>query len=178
MTLVNDRHPSDRPAILVTGGTGYIGSHTCVVLAEAGYHPVIIDNLSNSSPSVLGRLAEISGQEAEFIEGDIRDSECLERLFSEHDIKAVLHFAGLKAVGESVEQPERYQDNNVGGTRTLLAAMDKASVHTLVFSSSATVYGDPETCPINEDAPRSAANPYGQTKLDIEHILELSLIHI
>jgi len=158
--------------VLVTGGTGYIGSHACVSLMEAGFEPVVYDNLCNSSPVVLERIQTVTGRRPPFVEGDIRDPGDLARVFRDHEPGAVMHFAGLKAVGESVAQPERYADNNVGGTRRLLEAMAQAGVHRLVFSSSATVYGDPERVPVSEDAPLSATNPYGQTKLDIERMLE------
>ena len=158
--------------ILVTGGAGFIGSHTCVVLAKAGYSTVIIDNLSNSRPSVIDRLERICGTRPDFVRGDIRDAAFLDRIFAEYHITAVIHFAGLKAVGESVEKPLKYYDNNVRGTLELLAAMRRANVKTLVFSSSATVYGDPASVPIREDFPRSPANPYGRSKLIIEEILE------
>ncbi len=158
--------------ILVTGGAGYIGSHTVVALQEAGREVLILDNLSNSNVVVLDRLEAICGRRPQFVEGDIRDSALLERLFSENDIEAVVHFAGLKAVGESVEKPLEYYDNNVSGTLVLLAAMKNAGVKSLVFSSSATVYGDPATTPIDESFPRSATNPYGRSKLIIEEMLE------
>ncbi len=157
--------------ILVTGGTGYIGSHTCVALAQAGHGIVILDNLSNSRVSVIDRLESLCGKRPQFIEGDIRDTSLLDRIFAGHPIRAVMHFAGLKAVGESVEKPLAYYDNNVHGTLQLLAAMRRAGVKTLVFSSSATVYGDPASVPIREDFPRSATNPYGRSKLIIEDIL-------
>ncbi len=158
-------------SILVTGGTGFIGSHTCVVLFEAGYDVIVLDNLCNSEASVIGRIGQICGREPVFIEGDIRDAELLESLFAEHSISAVLHFAGLKAVGESVNKPQEYYDNNVAGTSVLLSAMQNAGVSTIVFSSSATVYGEPASVPITEDFPRSATNPYGENKLEIENIL-------
>jgi len=157
--------------ILITGGTGYIGSHTCVALAQAGQPILILDNLSNSRIEVLDRLTTLCGQRPSFVEGDIRDRTLLQRLFRDHPISAVIHFAGLKAVGESVSEPLTYYDNNVGGTLTLLQAMQTAAVRTLIFSSSATVYGDPATLPITEDFPRSATNPYGRSKLIIEDIL-------
>ena len=158
--------------MLVTGGAGYIGSHTFISLVEAGYSPVILDNLCNSSRDVLSRLEQITGVMPEFVEGDIRSSSELDTIFSKYAISCVIHFAGLKAVGESVEQPLAYYDNNVCGTLELLAAMGRAGVKNLVFSSSATVYGDPASTPILEDFPRSATNPYGHTKLVIEEILE------
>jgi UDP-glucose 4-epimerase len=157
--------------ILVTGGTGFIGSHACVVLLEAGFEVVVLDNLCNSEASVIGRIGRICGREPGFFEGDIRDARLLDGLFEEHQVSAVMHFAGLKAVGESVREPERYHDNNVAGTSVLLAAMQNAGVKTIVFSSSATVYGDPDNVPITEDAPRRATNPYGETKLAIEDML-------
>ena len=157
--------------ILVTGGTGFIGSHTCVALLEAGHDVIVLDNLCNSDSTVIKRIGQISDREPVFIEGDIRDKECLKRIFSEHRVKAVMHFAGLKAVGESVQMPLAYYDNNVSGTLNLLAVMREASVKTLVFSSSATVYGNPASVPITEDFPRSTTNPYGATKLVIENIL-------
>jgi UDP-glucose 4-epimerase len=158
--------------VLVTGGTGYIGSHAVLSLVEAGFEPVLLDNLCNSSVKVVERLEELLGLGLDFHEVDVRDRSALDRVFRESGPGAVLHFAGLKAVGESVEQPERYQDYNVGGTRTLMAAMGDAGVHRLVFSSSATVYGNPDSVPITEDAPRRTTNPYGQTKLDVEVLLE------
>lgn len=158
--------------VLVTGGTGYIGSHACVRLIEAGYAPVILDNLCNSSDVVIDRIALITGVKPGFAELDLRDETGVLRLLETERPAAVMHFAGLKAVGESVEQPERYRENNVGGTRTLLRAMDATGLRQLVFSSSATVYGDPDRVPIAESARRSATNPYGQTKLDIEIMLE------
>ena len=158
-------------SILVTGGTGFIGSHTCVALFDAGYDVVVLDNLCNSEATVIERIGQICGREPVFIEGDIRNAELLESLFSEHSISAVLHFAGLKAVGESVNKPQEYYDNNVAGTSILLATMQNADVKTMVFSSSATVYGEPASVPITEDFPRSATNPYGENKLEIENIL-------
>jgi UDP-glucose 4-epimerase len=157
--------------ILLTGGAGYIASHACVALLNAGHEVVVLDNLSNSSPVALERVARICGKPPAFVEGDVRDVELLDRLFAERPIRAVMHFAGLKAVGESVEKPLEYYDNNVRGTLELLAAMRRAGVRTIVFSSSATVYGDPASVPIREDFPRSATNPYGRSKLMIEDIL-------
>lgn len=158
-------------SVLVTGGAGYIGSHTVLLLLEAGYSVVVLDNLSNSSRESLNRVERLTGKSLEFIEGDIRDSDCLKKIFDGHDIASVIHFAGLKAVGESVAQPLRYYDWNVTGTLKLLEAMDNADVRTMVFSSSATVYGDPASVPIREDFPLSATNPYGATKLHIEDML-------
>jgi UDP-glucose 4-epimerase len=157
--------------ILVTGGLGYIGSHTCVELVQAGHEPVALDNLSNSHVSVLDRVARITGQPLPFIEADIRDRAALDAAFAAHRFDAVIHFAGLKAVGESVEQPLRYYDNNVAGSVTLFESMQQHGVKTIVFSSSATVYGDPATVPIREAFPLSATNPYGRSKLFIEEIL-------
>jgi len=157
--------------ILVTGGTGYIGSHACLALIQAGYRVMVLDNLSNSHRAVLDRLERICGTRPDFVQGDIRDVGLLHQLFREYAITAVMHFAGLKAVGESVEKPLEYYDNNVRGTLDLLSAMREAQVKTLIFSSSATVYGDPARVPIKEDAPRTATNPYGRTKLMIEEIL-------
>jgi UDP-glucose 4-epimerase len=158
--------------ILVTGGAGYIGSHTCIELVEAGFQVVVLDNLCNSSPESLRRVAEITGQEhVPFYEGDIRDAALLDRIFQEHGIYSVIHFAGLKAVGESVEKPLEYYGNNVAGTVSLLQAMQRNGVKNIVFSSSATVYGDPHTTPIQEHFPLSATNPYGRSKLMIEEML-------
>ncbi|SFN06820.1 UDP-glucose 4-epimerase GalE [Variovorax sp. OV329] len=156
-------------SVLVTGGAGYIGSHTCIALAEAGFTPIILDNYGNSSPKVMERLARITGQAAPLaIEGDVRDRALLDRLFAEHEIGAVIHFAGLKAVGDSVADPLSYYDNNVYGSLVLAAAMRSAGVRTLIFSSSATVYGEPDESPIPEDAPTRPANPYGRSKLMVE----------
>ena len=157
--------------ILVTGGMGYIGSHTVVELLNAGHEVLVVDNLSNSQPVVQQRVEKIAGKTFEFEEADIRDRAALERIFGAHQIGAVIHFAGLKAVGESVAQPLRYYDNNVNGSVILFETMAKFGVKTLVFSSSATVYGDPASVPILEDFPLSATNPYGRSKLMIEDIL-------
>src|SRR5690606_15809164 len=157
--------------ILVTGASGYIGSHTCVELLEAGFRVVALDNLCNSSPQALERVAEITGQRPVFYQADIRDRAALDEILNEHRIDAVIHFAGLKAVGESVEKPLAYYENNVAGTVNLLQALQQAKVKRFVFSSSATVYGDPQTVPITEDAPLSATNPYGRSKLIVEQIL-------
>ncbi len=160
-----------KSTILVTGGAGYIGSHTCVELLAAGHDLVVFDNLSNSKRAVLDRVARIAGRDAPFVEGDVRDRTALRRVFAAHRIDAVIHFAGLKAVGESVAQPLRYYDNNVSGSIALFEVMAEAGVKTLVFSSSATVYGDPHEVPIREDFPLSATNPYGRSKLMVEEIL-------
>lgn len=157
--------------ILVTGGAGYIGSHTCVELISAGHEVVIVDNLCNSKFSVLARIQEISGQSLSFVQVDIRNRAALEVVFSKHRIDAVIHFAGLKAVGESVSEPQRYYDNNVNGSLVLFQVMAKYGVKKLVFSSSATVYGDPASVPILENFPLVATNPYGQSKLMVEQIL-------
>ena len=157
--------------ILVTGGLGYIGSHTCVELIAAGHEPVALDNLSNSSVAVLGRVEKITGRALAFVKADIRDRAALDAVFAQHAFDAVIHFAGLKAVGESVEQPLRYYDNNVAGSVTLFEAMQQRGVKTVVFSSSATVYGDPASVPISEHFPLSATNAYGRSKLMIEDIL-------
>lgn len=157
--------------ILVTGGAGYIGSHTCLELLQAGKPVVVLDNLSNSSPVGLARVQALTEQEIIFIEGDIRDEVCLRAVFQAYPISAVIHFAGLKAVGESVEQPLRYYENNVAGTVCLLQVMAEFGCKQLVFSSSATVYGDPASVPIREDFPLSTTNPYGSSKLMVENIL-------
>lgn len=157
--------------VLVTGGAGYIGSHTCVELLNAGFGVIVYDNFSNSNPESIARVTRITGRQPVLIEGDIRDAALLERTLRQHDCQAVIHFAGLKAVGESVEQPLEYYDNNVGGTVALLQAMAAANVRSLVFSSSATVYGEPQRLPLTEDHPLSATNPYGRTKLMVEEIL-------
>ncbi len=157
--------------VLVTGGAGYIGSHACIALLEAGYEVVAFDNLCNASAEAIARVAEITGKPLALVEGDVRDPAALDALFAGQAIDAVMHFAGLKAVGESVEKPLAYYDNNVHGTLVLLDAMDRAGVETFVFSSSATVYGDPASVPIREDFPTGATNPYGRSKLMVEEIL-------
>ncbi|MDX1303665.1 UDP-glucose 4-epimerase GalE [Photobacterium sp.] len=157
--------------VLVTGGMGYIGSHTCVQMIEAGMIPIILDNLYNSKKSVLGRIEKLTGVQPAFYEGDIRDRAILDKIFNEHSLDAVIHFAGLKAVGESVAMPLKYYDNNVHGTLVLVEAMLAAGVQSLIFSSSATVYGDPASVPIREDFPTSATNPYGRSKLMVEECL-------
>jgi UDP-glucose 4-epimerase len=157
--------------ILVTGGSGYIGSHTCIELIQAGFDVLVLDNLSNSSPESLKRVEQITGKTVTFIQGDVRDKALLKQLFEDHTITSVIHFAGLKAVGESVSMPLEYYDNNIGGTLALLEVMADSKCRSLVFSSSATVYGDPHTVPIREDFPLSATNPYGRSKLVIEEIL-------
>jgi len=159
-------------AIFVTGGTGFIGSHTVISLLQSGFDVVILDNLCNSSAKILPRLQQISGKSVPFYEGDIRDREVLRRIFAEHDIDSVIHFAGLKAVGESVAEPMRYYDNNVSGSLVLAEEMARAGVFNIVFSSSATVYGDPGKVPYAEDMkPGDTTNPYGTSKAMVERIL-------
>jgi len=158
-------------AVLVTGGAGYIGSHTCVQLLEAGYDIVVIDNLSNSKMEAVRRVKELTGKDFAFIKGDIRDSALLDEIFRKYDIESVVHFAGLKAVGESVSVPLRYYHNNVTGSIMLFESMQRNGVKNIVFSSSATVYGMAEKMPLREDSPLGAVNPYGRTKLMIEDIL-------
>jgi UDP-glucose 4-epimerase len=157
-------------AILVTGGAGYIGSHTCLELLKAGYSVIVVDNLSNSKEESLRRVQELSGKTLEFHKVDLLDREALDNVFRDHEIESVVHFAGLKAVGESVAVPLRYYHNNVTGTLNLCEAMKAHGVKNMVFSSSSTVYGDPHSVPIFEDFPLSATNPYGRTKLIIEDI--------
>lgn len=157
--------------ILVTGGAGYIGSHTCVELLQAGYEVAVVDNLSNSKEEALRRVEEIAGRPLSFHLVDLLDEPALDAVFSAAPVGAVIHFAGLKAVGESVSQPLRYYHNNLTGTLLLCQVMARHGVKNIVFSSSATVYGDPHAVPITEDFPLSATNPYGQTKLMIEQIL-------
>lgn len=157
--------------ILLTGGAGYIGSHVAAALVSSGHEVVCFDNLSNSDAAVMDRLEAITGTAIPLVEGDIRDRDALRKALSEYDVRAVIHFAGLKAVGESVAEPMKYYDNNVRGTLTLLEAMRDCDVRTLVFSSSATVYGQPQYLPLDEDHPTSASNPYGRTKLMIEEML-------
>ena len=158
--------------VLVTGGTGYIGSHTCVELLNNGYDIVVIDNLSNSKREVVNKIKLITGKDFNFYEIDLRDIDKLTKVFEIENIDSVIHFAGLKAVGESVEKPILYYDNNIGSTITLTKVMNKFNVKKLVFSSSATVYGEQEVLPIKETASLSTTNPYGSTKLFIEYILD------
>lgn len=158
--------------VLVTGGMGYIGSHTCVQIIDAGMEPIILDNLCNAKEKVLDRIKMISGVAPVFYHGDIRDEALLDSIFAEHDIKAVIHFAGLKAVGESVAKPLEYYDNNVNGSLVLARSMRKAGVKNIIFSSSATVYGDPASVPITESFPTGATtNPYGRSKYMVEECL-------
>ena len=159
--------------VLVTGGMGYIGSHTVIQLYEAGYEPIIVDNLVNSKPEVLNRIEKITGKRPLFYEYDVRDEANLDKIFEKHDIFAVIHFAGLKSVGESVQKPQLYFDNNIGSTEVLLKVMEKHGCKNIVFSSSATVYGNPERVPIfEEDKLGPTTNPYGETKLRIEYLLK------
>lgn len=158
--------------VLLTGGAGYIGSHTVVEMCKAGHEVVVVDNFSNSSPSVMERVCELVGHSVPFYEADVCDGAALDAIFAEHKIDAVVHFAGLKAVGESVRMPLAYYQNNIRSTLSLLQAMEKAGVKRLIFSSSATVYGNPESCPITEQSPTGkCSNPYGWTKFMIEQIL-------
>jgi len=157
--------------ILLTGGAGYIGTHTCVELLDAGYEVVIYDNFSNSHPNAIKRIEQITGKRPCLEKGDIRDQALIEKVLAEHRCDAVVHFAGLKAVGESAAQPLMYYDNNVIGTHRLLSAMLKQNLKTLVFSSSATVYGNPQYLPLDEKHPLSATNPYGRSKLFVEEML-------
>jgi len=157
--------------VLVTGGAGYIGSHTVLELLAAGDNVVIIDNFDNSSPKALEVVEDLAGRKVTLVEGDLGDAATVEAVFNDHDIDSVVHFAGLKAVGESVEIPMHYYRTNIGSTMTLVEAMDRHDVRRLVFSSSCTVYGDPETIPIDEDTPLQATSPYGRTKLVIEDML-------
>ena len=159
-------------SILVTGGAGYIGSHTCVELLDAGYDIVVVDNFINSKPDSLEKIKTISGKDFKFYETDLLDREGVEKIFKENKIDVVIHFAGLKAVGESVAQPMRYYHNNIGSTIVLCETMKKFDCKKIVFSSSATVYGDPASVPIKEDFPLHTTNPYGSTKLMIENILQ------
>jgi len=162
---------SDQPHLLVTGGAGFVGSHTCVELLNTGHSIVVLDNLSNSSTKSLDAVRRITNRPLDFVEGDLRDAACLDRLFASNCFDAVIHFGGLKAVGESVAKPLLYYENNVMGTVHLINAMKAHSVKTLVFSSSATVYGNPARVPATEDLPTSATNPYGRSKLVIEEML-------
>jgi len=158
--------------ILVTGGAGYIGSHACIELLEAGYKVVVVDNLCNSKSDSLSRVEELTGRDIQFHLADLCNADAMDLLFQQEKIDAVIHFAGLKAVGESTEIPLKYYQNNVGGTSNLLEAMNKRGVKNIVFSSSCTVYGAPDTLPLREDFPLQAVNPYGQTKLTIEYMLK------
>jgi UDP-glucose 4-epimerase len=159
-------------SLLITGGSGYIGSHTLLLLLEAGYQVSVLDNFSNSSRESIARVSELAQREPQIFPIDIRDAEAVKCLFRSHPFDAVIHFAGLKAVGESVAHPLEYYDNNVVGTLCLLEAMRDEGIKTLVFSSSATVYGVPQHLPLREDHPRSATNPYGRTKFILEDVLE------
>ena len=158
--------------ILVTGGTGYIGSHTVVQLLEAGHHVLVLDNLCNSKAQVIDRISQITGNPPQFIEGDVRNRKLLKQLFADHAIETVLHFAGLKAVGESVQKPLMYYENNVSGSVVLLEEMAAAQVKSIVFSSSATVYGEPQFLPYTESHPLKPINVYGHSKLMVEQVLQ------
>lgn len=158
-------------SVLVTGGAGYIGSHTCVEMLEAGYDVVVVDNLDNSSKESLNRVEKITGKKVKFYENDVRDKQALRKIFSENKIEAVIHFAGLKAVGESVKKPMMYYSNNIDSTLVLIDVMNEFGVKKIVFSSSATVYGVAKEMPLKEGMPTGAINPYGRTKLFIEEIL-------
>ncbi|HGY9572978.1 TPA: UDP-glucose 4-epimerase GalE [Vibrio fluvialis] len=158
--------------VLITGGMGYIGSHTCVQMIAAGMTPIMVDNLCNAKAEVLNRIEALTGVRPAFYQGDIRDEAFLDSVFAKHDVQAVIHFAGLKAVGESVSKPIEYYDNNINGTLVLVRSMRKAGVKSLVFSSSATVYGDPQIVPITETSPTGATtNPYGRSKYMVEQCL-------
>lgn len=158
--------------VLVTGGAGYIGSHTCVELLGSGYDVVVVDNLCNSKPESLRRVQELAGRSLAFVQADVRDQDAMRAVFQKHAIDAVIHFAALKAVGESVAKPLMYYENNIAGTVALAAVMGEVGVKTLVFSSSATVYGDPASVPIREDFPTGPTNPYGRTKWMMEYVLK------
>ena len=165
MSLTNHNplsHAKTSPVVLVTGGTGYIGSHAVVALVAAGYDPIIVDNFSNSKPSVLERIATITGYRPPFFKTDLRDRTALDAVFRKYPFVAVIHFAGLKAVGESVSKPLCYYENNIESTLSLCSVMAAHGVNRLIFSSSATVYGDPLTVPIREDFPLAPMNPYGR----------------
>jgi UDP-glucose-4-epimerase len=159
------------PTVLLTGGTGYIASHTCVELLDAGYNPILFDNLCNSSPVVVERIEQITGKQPPFVKGDVRDRAALDRVFDEYPVDAVVHFAGLKAVAESVARPIEYFQNNVCGSTTLFGAMQAHGVRRIVFSSSATVYDPNAEMPLKETSPTRPVNPYGHTKLMVEQML-------
>ena len=159
--------------VLVTGGAGYIGSHTCVELLEAGHEVFVVDNLCNGHEAALERVRGITNRELQFTNADIRDANALDKIFNTFKPEAVIHFAGLKAVGESVADPLKYYDVNVGGSISLLTAMSKAECNNIVFSSSATVYGKPQYLPYDEEHPTNPVNPYGRTKLMIENIITI-----
>jgi UDP-glucose 4-epimerase len=161
----------DKGRVLVTGGAGFIGSHTCLALFDAGWTPIVLDNFCNSSPMAIKRVSELVQRDLVLVEGDIRDTSLCESVLRDHDCGAVIHFAGLKAVGESHEKPLDYYDANVLGSHSLLRAMAAASVNRFIFSSSATVYGVPQSLPLTEDHPLAPTNPYGQTKLAVENLL-------
>jgi UDP-glucose 4-epimerase len=162
---------ANRSTILVTGGAGYIGSHTCVALLDAGHDVVVVDNFANSSPRAIDAVRRVTGRDLAVVDADVADAGALDAVFAAHPVDAVIHFAGLKAVGESVAEPLRYYRNNLGSTYELVDAMERHGVERLVFSSSCTVYGDPDRVPLTEDTPLDAKSPYGRTKLFIEHLL-------
>jgi UDP-glucose 4-epimerase len=168
---MNQSGASNRPTILVTGGAGFIGSHVCVELINSGYLPVVVDNLCNSKEESLKRVAQIAGLEPVFYKADINDKDAMRKVFAAHSFEAVMHFAGLKAVGESSQLPMKYYRYNVAGTLSLTEVMEEFKVWKLIFSSSATVYGDPVSVPIDESFATSATNPYGRSKLIVEEIL-------
>jgi len=165
-------------SILVTGGAGYIGSHTCILLIEAGYDIVIFDNFSNSSSESIKRVEKIVNQSIPLIVGDIRDKDALSQVFEQYTIESVIHFAGLKAVGESVEQPLKYYNNNISGTLVLCEVMAQYHCKQIIFSSSATVYGNPKSCPITEDFPLSTTNPYGSSSSILKRYFEIFIFQI
>jgi len=171
-SIKDNRSNNTKKVILVTGGTGYIGSHAVIVLAAAGYNPIIADNLSNSKASVLERITEITGKRPPFYKINIQDSAALDEIFQEHQIAAVIHFAGLKAVGESVVDPLCYYENNINSAISLCSVMSKRSVKRLIFSSSASIYGEPSIIPVKEDCTPAPTNPYARSKLIIEQILQ------
>lgn len=169
--MVNAELSGISGVVLITGGAGYIGSHTCVELLKAGHEVVVFDNLCNSKASVLDRIGQITGRKPMFVEGDVRDGAALDRIFSRYSVGAVMHFAGLKVVGESITHPLDYYDNNVRGSMVLFDTMARRGIKTLVFSSSAAVYGIPASLPIREDYPLAATSPYGRSKIMVENIL-------
>jgi len=169
---MNSDKKHSRDFVLVTGGTGYIGSHTVVALINAGYNPIIVDNLSNSKAAVVQRITQITGYKPPFYQIDLRDTTILDKIFQKHKITSIIHFAGLKAVGESIAEPLRYYENNILGSISLFFVMGKRNVKRIIFSSSAAVYGEASTVPIREDAPTAPTNPYARTKLIIENILQ------
>ena len=170
--MKDDSSNNTKKVILVTGGTGYIGSHAVIALTAAGYHPVIVDNLTNSRASVLERITEITGKRPSFYKINIQNSAALNEIFQEHQIAAVIHFAGLKAVGESIVDPLRYYENNIKSAISLCSVMSKQNIKSLIFSSSASIYGEPSIFPVKEDCTPAPTNPYARSKLIIEQILQ------